>query len=1174
VAYRSVYPGVDLVYYGNQQHLEFDLAVKPGADPNRIRMKISGAGKLAIDATGGLDIGSGLRIELPAIYQENAGIKAPVSGHFKLGSTDEVGFEVEGWDRARPLIIDPTIVYSALPDIGGPVFGIAVDSLGNTLIAGETNDPDFPIINAVQTSLPGYVAGFVSKINAAGTALLYSTYLGGSGSDAFTGIAVDRTGAAWLTGASYSFDFPLLNPIPSTSGGATVVKLDVNGVLQFSSYLGWGPTNCWGTAIAVDNSGNAYVAGYALAEPFPVTAGAFQTANQGGIDAFVEKVSSSGSQIYSTLLGGSGSDTALGIAVDSQGAAFVTGVSNSASIPNAPAGGAQTTNMGGGDAFIAKLNPTGTSLNYFTFVGGSGSDQGNAIAVDSLGNAYIGGQTSSSGLATAGAAQAALAGPINGFVAQLNPAGTAFGYVTYLGGSHLDYISGLALDSTANAYVTGSTESNSFPSVSAVQPVFPGNGVSLFVGMNSAASWSPIDNNLPGAVLDISPDPAHPGTAAVATRSGFYLTTNSGSSWTLQYPLPFQDSTVTGYVFARSPADSRTIYAEVYGLFYQSTDSGGTWRKRDAPSLTGILADALTANTVYAYYSVSFPNTKPVPLWKSTDGGETWTSAGTAGRPAETVYDMTATADGSLYILESAIYKSTDQGSSWTIIDLTAASPHAHNAAVNSGIPPGVWTHSLASSASTVYFVDGSIYKSTNGGMSWSTVSSPGGLVSFAVAPQNPSVIYAITGNGEVGAVQVSTDGGSTWRAAGDGLPRNWPYINNSSIVVDPNDATRAYITAPVNMAGFVAKLNNRGSALTWSSYLGWPGSNSSFGLNLYPNNGTYPYANGTYPYAIATHGTGEAFVTGMTTGPGFLVTPDGLPTGSSGVFVTKISDAHLRTPHLRIPCSPVVSPDSAQVTPSGGTVLFTVFAQSGCEWSASTGASWASLAGGASGTGVGVITVQAAPNEGTGTRSAALIVGYQTVTITQGSESCAWSLDSNTYTVSTAGGSVAINLTTAPGCPWAVTNIYPWAVTVSSGGSGTGSGTIILTISPNLTGSPRYFYFPIGNLTIQVAQAAGYPMVGAVSLTTGTVGSAYSTSIPVSGGLPAYSNWSLVSGSLPPGLTLDPATGQIRGTPTSASGSPFSFTVTVRDSQPVTSAARTLSIAIKEFVSAAARFR
>ena len=206
VTYPEVYPGIDVVYYGNQQQLEFDLVVKPGADPRAIRMKVRGGGRLSIDSDGALEVGSveGLRIALPKIYQEASGIRKNIAGHFSIRGTDEVAFHVDAWDRTRPLIIDPTIVYSTL--LGGALsgtssVGIAIDSSRNVLIAGYTSSADFPTVNAAQTNYAGTDA-FVSKLNPDGTALIYSTFFGGTFRDAATAIAVDSTGAAWVTGSS------------------------------------------------------------------------------------------------------------------------------------------------------------------------------------------------------------------------------------------------------------------------------------------------------------------------------------------------------------------------------------------------------------------------------------------------------------------------------------------------------------------------------------------------------------------------------------------------------------------------------------------------------------------------------------------------------------------------------------------------------------------------------------------------------------------------------------------------------------------------------------------------------------------------------------------------------------------------------------------------------------
>ena len=373
VTYPDVYPGIDAVYYGNQQQLEFDLVVKPGADPRAVRMKIDG-GRISLNGSGALKIaadGVNFEIALPKIYQEFDGTRQAIGGRYVLRGMNEVAFQLDRYDRSRPLVIDPTIVYSTL--LGGGLgfsYGraIAVDSAGNILVAGQTSAGDFPTANAFQNALDSDGPdAFVTKFNAAGTSLIYSTYLGGYYADAVYGLAVDSAGSAWVTGQTSSTDFPILNAAQSTSGDAFVAKLDVSGVLQFSTFLGG---LCSGQAIAVDSAGNGYVTGDASGA-FPTTAGVLQSANQGGNDVFVTKYSPAGAVVYSTLAGGGKEDYGYGIAVDSVGAAYVTGYSYSSSFAGAPAGGAQTTNAGGGDVFVAKLNPNATALCVLYVSGGS-----------------------------------------------------------------------------------------------------------------------------------------------------------------------------------------------------------------------------------------------------------------------------------------------------------------------------------------------------------------------------------------------------------------------------------------------------------------------------------------------------------------------------------------------------------------------------------------------------------------------------------------------------------------------------------------------------------------------------------------------------------------------------------------------------------------------------------
>jgi Beta-propeller repeat len=1024
ITYPDIYPGIDIVYYGNQRQLEFDLVVKPGADPGAIRLKVEGAGRLTLDDSGALALGDGLSVALPQIFQEVNGTKKSVPGHYAVVSRDEVAFRIDPWDRTLPLTIDPTVVYSAM--FGGGLNGynnsnaIGVDSLGNILLAGVTDSVDFPTLDPYQIGFGGNEDAYVTKINPTGTALVYSTYLGGSSYDYAQGLAVDSTNAVWITGVTNSSDFPVLHAAQSALGGASdafVARLDANGVLQFSTFLG-GSAGDFGNGIAVDGKNNGYVAGLTYGT-LPTTPGALQSGT-----AFVAKYGPTGTLIFSAL---PVYGTIQAIAVDSAGEAFITGSTNDGPFTGMPPGGAQATNNGGTDAFVSKLSANGASLIYFTFFGGTGLDQGTGIAVDGMGNAYIAGQTNSTGLATAGAAQAALAGGIDGFIAKLNPAGSQFTYVTYLGGIRQDILTGLALGDAGSVYLTGYTDSNDFPAVLPLQSPLPGAGTSLSRSVDSASSFSASDLNIPGAVAALSINPST-GSTVVATEVGIYRTTNGGTSWTQQFAGSFSGTTA---FIARSPVSPSTLYlTQYYNSFYRSTDDGVTWTSLSpSPSEAGgILADPLTAATVYL-----FCNCSPA-VYKSTDGGTTWNGAIT-GLPVAQVGAMTATSDGAIYAGVSGfgIYKSTNQGGSWT--------------AVNTGLPVGVYVYpyALTASGTTVYFVAlGFIYESTNGGTNWAATPTSVGASYVAPSPTNPAIFYAFTSSG---AIQGTTDGGTTWSVPATGLPPGISYYP-SQLVVDPGNSTHVFLATAVNQAAFVAKLNSGGSAFTWSTYLG----GNAF----------------TYATAVASNGAGYAFVTGYTTnGSGFPVTSSALPAGNYAAFVTKISDATAACSTLS------VSPGSSVISEYGQTIDYSVVAPSGCAWTASVDQSWAVIQSAKSGTGDGFVIVQVSTSNST-TQTATLTVGSQHATITRPGYSCNYSTDMSSYPVPSGGGPVSIILTATAGCPWSVRNSDGGAVSITSGASGTGSATIDLMVSPNTTVNQRTFNLGLGNYGFMIVQAGG----------------------------------------------------------------------------------------------------
>jgi Beta-propeller repeat len=365
------------------------------------------------------------------------------------------------------------------------VLGMAVDNAGNVYVTGATASTDFPTMTPLQAKLDGSKNAFVAKLNSTG-GLVYSTYLGGSGSDSGNAIAVDSMGNVTVIGDTASNNFPLQNAFQNSRRGQTevfVTRLSAaEDLVIYSTYLG-GSGDDHGTAVALDSSGAAYITGNTTSLDFPQM-NALQRAG-GGQDAFVTKLASTGNWlVYSTYLGGSGGslgapETGSGIAVDASGNAYVTGTTSSANFPIVNA--LQPNFMGGQtDTFVSKLSPAGNGLIYSTYLGGSGIDYGDAIAVNSQGDAWVTGYTTSTNFPTANAIQPAFAGGYDAFVAALDPTGATLTTSTYLGGSGNDFGNAIALDPWGSAYVAGQTLSSNFPAQNATQPA-NGGGIDAFV---------------------------------------------------------------------------------------------------------------------------------------------------------------------------------------------------------------------------------------------------------------------------------------------------------------------------------------------------------------------------------------------------------------------------------------------------------------------------------------------------------------------------------------------------------------------------------------------------------------------------------------------------------------------------------------------------------------------
>ena len=612
VRYRNLYKSIGLRVYGVESRIEYDWEVLPGGDPRAIRFRYAGVKQTRITPAGDLLVETGfggLTHKRPAAYQEIDGHRVAVAARFKNLGKNEYGFEVGGYDRGRTLTIDP-LVYATF--LGGSnesgkeyICGLALDGSGNAYVTGYTSASDFPTtagafdggangsddvfvtkinstgtaivystflggtnyeyglslalnsanmayvagltcssnfpttVGAYDTSYNGGVDAFIAKLSADGSGLAYSTFLGGSARDEVHAIAHNGTNL-FVTGTTYSSDFPTTAAAYDTSfndGDQDVFVTKFNQAdndLNYSTFIG-GSNWDWGNAIAVDGSGNAYVAGGTWSSDYPVTAGAFD-ATRNGSDGIVTKINASGSALlYSTFLGGSGYGAAYGIQVDSSNCATVCGITDSTDFP-VTAGAYDVSHNGEDDAYVCKFNTNGTALLYSTYLGGSGAETGaKSLALGADGSAYIAGSTASADFpVTSGAHDASYNGNQDAFVARLTADGSGLAYSTFLGGA-LSLDSGKAIAVRGDDfYLVGETaDAADFPvtpvsfdttygglgdtfvakfSSRAVTVISPNGGESYNAGNDRDIAWS-----------------ASPAIAAVS----IYITTDNGVIWHL-----------------------------------------------------------------------------------------------------------------------------------------------------------------------------------------------------------------------------------------------------------------------------------------------------------------------------------------------------------------------------------------------------------------------------------------------------------------------------------------------------------------------------------------------------------------------------------------------------------------------------------------------------------------
>lgn len=481
VAYRDLWPGVDMVFKGGASRLKYEFHLRPGASPEAIRLAYAGAQSLSLTAGGALAVqtpGGTLKDAAPKTYQVVDGRRVPVESRYRLDGGTGYGFAVGSYDRSQPLVIDPALIWSTY--LGGDEhdagLGVAVDRDGNAFVTGDTNSSDFPTTpGAFDEDHNGNLDAFVTKLNRDGSALVYSTYLGGSDTDRGEAIEVDSKGTAFVHGTTDSEDFPTTGRAfdRSHNGGFDTFVTRLNGLgsgLLYSTYLGGSEEDGSGAdGLVLDSQGNAHVTGRTGSANFPTTSRAFDRTHNGARDVYATKINASGTGLlFSTFIGGSSDETGHGIALDSRAAVTVVGDTASSNYP-VTARTFDTTQNGDGDVFVTRLNATGTALQYSTFVGGSAFDGAASVAVNRAGNAFVTGVTYSSDFPTTpGAHDETHNGDADAFVFKLSPTGTsgpstpALVYSTYLGGSGEDEGSGIALEAD-NATVVGSTDSGDFP---------------------------------------------------------------------------------------------------------------------------------------------------------------------------------------------------------------------------------------------------------------------------------------------------------------------------------------------------------------------------------------------------------------------------------------------------------------------------------------------------------------------------------------------------------------------------------------------------------------------------------------------------------------------------------------------------------------------------------------
>src|SRR5579864_6728207 len=1181
VRYKNIYPGIDLLYYGNQRQLEYDFAIAPGAEPERIQFEVSGASDMHIDANGSLILTTGigeLHIQTPQVYQESKGQRIPVEGGYVVSDPTHVGFQVAKYDRNSALLIDPVLVYSTY--LGGSsddqVSGIAVDAAGSIYVAGSTDSMDFPL--PTLGSLPdGNTHAFIAKLDASGSNLVYADYLGGNSQDYGYALALDSANNIYVTGGTASSDFPVVNPFQGTYPGGFDVflsKISPDGSsLLYSTYFGGSGSN-FPSSVAIDGVGEMVIAGYTSSTTFPV-ANAYQptvSANQGGAFGnygFLTKFTTDGlSLVYSTYLAGSSNvplncggtpcwseptSVIKGMVLDTLGNAYVTGTTNTYNFP-VTQGSYQTTDSTQGNGsvgFVSKFSGSG-NLQYSTYfydATGVVTDP-TAIAVDRSGSAYITGAAITFG--TFPITSTTICDPgVYGFgcnyafVTKFDATAATLLYSTFLGPNNNAVPQAIVLDGSNDAYILAYTGGGSFSTVNGIENFSGGNDI-LLVEIDPAASTQPFATYLGGSGND---QPA-PAGMVLDADGNFYI---AGTTDSTDFPVTqhaFQSGLggqTDGFILKIAPDSSAAVTFSPSSLQYASQMIGTSSQPQTA----------VVRNIGSAPLSISSISTSG-DFAETDNCGNSVSAAGSCTLSVTFTPTAPGARSGGIVIVDDAAgtpHNISLSGSALgAIVALTPTSLTFPSVLV--GTPSAAQALTLTNSGNATLSIStismtGDYSESDN----CSTVLAAGSSCSI-------QVIFTPTGSGmRSGSVTVTdnvTGSPQSVALTGTGIALS------ANAVLTPSSLTFASVPLGTSSLPQTVTLTNSGNtALTLSTVYttGDYGQTDNCPASL--SAGSTCVINVTFTPTVTGTRTGTVTISDSAmgspqsvalTGTGIALSANAVLTPSSLTFAS-------------VPLGTSSLPQTVTLTNSGNTALTISGVQvtgdygqnNNCPASLSAGSTCTinvTFTPTVTGTRTGTVTIsdsamgspQIVALTGTGL-SLSATVALTPSSLTFASVPRGTSSTSQMVTLTNT-GNAALTLSTVyttgdygqtDNCPASLSAGSSCTINVTFTPTVTGARTGTVTISDNAAGSPHIVGlsgtgsdFSLNSSSSSTTVKAG--MTASYSLTVASVGGTFSNAVKLScSGAPATTNCSLSAGSVTPGSSSAVVTVTISTTATSA---------------------------------------